>query len=354
MKSTLRTCRHLRAPIGGRAFDVFLEALSGVNGHAYLMPESFGSMPKSAFEKYIATLKGKPDDRWSAEPVTRGDEPIGEEKLAKLFRLGALYCHSINACGHALTKRLGPDDVDKEIQKGTYLRIFTNPKRHPVDYDAKKSLVFEAEDFVVVEKPSGLPSVAGVDNFVENLAFQTQSQLGMPLWPVQRLDIPTTGLVTLAKSVRACTMFHEMFKKRDKVDKYYQTIVQKGSDVVERLPEPGTRLTHWQKRSPRAPMLFSKDYCEETGFTVDLSMVLEDVAYLSKNTAEVKIKLLTGRTHQIRGQMALLGWPLRGDTMYNGEYDIENPEKFNPEIHLRAYRLKFTYPGTGESYDFTV
>jgi len=61
------------------------------------------------------------------------------------------------------------------------------------------------------------------------------------------------------------------------------------------------------------------------------------------------VKLLTGRTHQIRAQFAHLGWPLKNDTMYRKGYVREEAEcthdVFNTNLKLRCFRVEFEFQG---------
>ena len=135
------------------------------------------------------------------------------------------------------------------------------------------------------------------------------------------------------------------------------------------LPSSNTIITHWMKQSKRAPQLISSYFSSEQGFVYESSCILEDVEYFKvgvDDCAFITVKLLTGRTHQIRAQFGALGWPLYGDWMYgdidNRDSDIDaqlgdedthdSGDKFCPNIHLRCINLQFSM--NNEIFDFKV
>ena len=68
----------------------------------------------------------------------------------------------------------------------------------------------------------------------------------------------------------------------------------------------------------------------------------------------VRIKLHTGRHHQIRVQMANIGCPIWGDTKYGVDKEGTNVDKSWKQIALCAYRLEFTHPKTKKRMEFEI
>ena len=146
---------------------------------------------------------------------------------------------------------------------------------------------------------------------------------------LHRLDRPVSGLMIIAKTSKAFERIQSQIKFRT-VDKYYLAISEKLA------PKEEDTLSHFLvkdssnnrvKISP-SPMPGSKD-CQ--------------LKYKLLGSANSKflyeIKLITGRPHQIRAQMAFIGCPLMGDIKY-GHYD----PKYSENLALFAYKLSIDHP----------
>ena len=80
--------------------------------------------------------------------------------------------------------------------------------------------------------------------------------------------------------------------------------------------------------------------------------IFEPVRSNGKYT-EVKVKLITGKTHQIRAQLAHAGFPILGDQKYGTQTSMERSEELGiKNVSLFAYALTFTHPKTGKQMEF--
>ena len=160
------------------------------------------------------------------------------------------------------------------------------------------SAVYEDGDMLVVDKGPGTE--------VETDLVSELTPLCSPLYPVHRLDANTVGLVVLAKTEAAEADLSDAFARHE-TGKTYEAIL---AGVPEN--REGT-LVHWGLKDEEKSFmrLVSKD--TPGALRMELSYrILETKAGLSK----AEIRLLTGRTHQIRVQMAALGCPVLGDDKY--------------------------------------
>jgi len=210
------------------------------------------------------------------------------------------------------------------IQTGDYLRIHSKPRRFAANhFDWKKKVLFQNEEFVVVDKPGGLPCHPSVDNCLENLCLYLESFLKCPLYITHRLDVPTRGLMVLAKKPDFQKDFNRALSM-GVINKYYVTI-------IERPLEPGV-YTHYMEPGFRAPKKVATE-----GLSDWKVCQLEVLSCRPlENFYELEIKLLTGRTHQIRAQLAALGCPVHGDILYGSPWKLGKDQ-----ISLTAWKLEF-------------
>lgn len=203
-------------------------------------------------------------------------------------------------------------------------------------------LLHEDRDLLVVNKPAGwVVHPAGphqTDTLVQRLwpklaagwgADAAQNRPGV----VHRLDRGTTGVIVVAKTPAAAERLSRQFAER-RVEKIYWA-------VVAGVPSEKTgRIRSMVGRSRREPHRMTTAVpgrWAETDFTV-----LKSFPKRGQSLLEVRPK--TGRTHQIRVQLAALGFPLVGDALYGG------PPGDRPLLH--AHRLAFTHPTTGKRLVF--
>nr|BFD59963.1 RluA family pseudouridine synthase [Bdellovibrio sp. CKG001] len=252
---------------------------------------------------------------------------LDREQIQFLLQLGAIYHNHQRVTENS------------SVSSGDYIRVHTKPRRFPAnDGQWLSRLVFQNEHFLVVNKTSGLPVHASVDNLHENLQSYLQQTLQQNIYVTHRLDVPTRGLIVYAKTAEFQTEFNKLLIQRE-LRKVYRARVQ-GQDLSTGL------LRHFMEPSPRAPKVVSKE--AQPKWQECLLEILE-FSKLENNQGLAKIKLHTGRTHQIRAQLGAEGHPIVGDFAYGAEKLWEEER-----IELEACELAFTNPLTGESHEFKI
>jgi len=142
----------------------------------------------------------------------------------------------------------------------------------------------------------------------------------------------TSGLIILAKNQFIHSRMSDLMQE-DKVDKWYLAVV-KGEfpDDVERIDLPIFR-------DPDGPY---QRVIDERG---QRSITEVSVLERANGCSLLRLKLLTGRTHQIRVHLSHLGYPVLGDTLYGTASELISRQA------LHAHELMFSHPMTGERLD---
>lgn len=193
----------------------------------------------------------------------------------------------------------------------------------------KSTLIFANDMFVVALKGAGV-------NFhsEEEAGFvvQVSEQLGLPLFPVHRLDKMTSGLVIFAKSSSVAAEFGKMFENR-KIEKYYLAISM-------RKPKKKQGWVKGDMASARRGDYKLLNSMEHPAITQFISCALRT------HERFFLVKPHTGKTHQIRVALKSLGSPIAGDDRYAQADEARKEERG----YLHAYALRFTFEG--EEFSF--
>ncbi len=208
------------------------------------------------------------------------------------------------------------------------------------------TIVHDDPDVVVVDKPAGVaahPSLGwdGPD-VVSGLAgagFRiTTSGAAERQGIVHRLDVGTSGLMVVAKSERAYTVLKRAFRERT-VDKAYLALVRGHLDPLE-----GT-IDAPIGRHPGSEWKFAVTAGGRAAVTH------YEVIEMMRATCLVRVRLETGRTHQIRVHFAALHHPCVGDPLYGSDPGLAARLGLDRQW-LHAAELGFVHPGTGEYVHF--
>lgn len=205
------------------------------------------------------------------------------------------------------------------------------------------TVLHEDNHIIVALKPQGLPACgdeSGDDNLLEQVRRYIKEKYQKPgnvfVGLVHRLDRPTGGVMVFAKTSKAAARLSEQMRSGDFEKRYLA--------VLAGVPkEPQAKLVNYLKKNAVNNMVY---VCPPTTDGAKMASLEYFVKEEKGGCALVEIKLHTGRTHQIRVQMANIGTPVYGDMRYGGE----NAKKGN--LALWAYSLTFTHPVTKERLRF--
>lgn len=146
---------------------------------------------------------------------------------------------------------------------------------------------------------------------------------------IHRLDRPVSGLVIFAKTSKALSRFNELFREKT-IEKTYLAVVK------TKPPKQKDMLTHYLVKNEKTNT--SKAFNKEVAHSLKSQLEYELIAS-SDNYHLLRVRLLTGRHHQIRCQLSAIGCPIKGDVKYG--FNRTNEGGF---IHLHSYKVEFEHP----------
>jgi 23S rRNA pseudouridine1911/1915/1917 synthase len=232
----------------------------------------------------------------------------------------------------------------RKLWGGEEVELSRPPPRAPARPAAEGPalpVLYEDASLIIVDKPAGLVVEPGgrEPSVVELLAAQRPpfdvegvAQPGV----VHRLDRETSGCLALARTDAALAALLSAFQQKQ-VDKRYQAL------VLGEAPERG-RLEGPYGRDPKDPRRFTTKV--RSARRAALSFEARERL---RGATLVEVELDTGRTHQIRVQMAEAGHPVLGDSLYGPEETRVHPvAKVLGRHALHALRLELPSPATGE------
>ena len=214
---------------------------------------------------------------------------------------------------------------------------------HAAPEEIPLTVLYEDPDLVAIDKPAGMVVHAGAGVHSGTLVnallhrFGSLSRAAGELRPgiVHRLDRYTSGVLLVAKNDAAHQRLAEQFASR-KVEKTYLALVHGNiKQERERIEKPITRDPKQRVRmtarlaSGRAAWSEYRVLRRLPGFTF------------------LKVRIGTGRTHQIRVHLASIGHPVVGDCLYGAPAKIAGQPTL-PRYFLHAHRITFAQPSTGQ------
>ncbi|GHA65289.1 pseudouridine synthase [Photobacterium aphoticum] len=205
-----------------------------------------------------------------------------------------------------------------------------------LDYNPPKDpwldILYLDDDIIAVNKPSGLLSNPGRDPafhdsiFARVLRDYPESQI------IHRLDMATSGLIVLALNKTAERALKAQFRERQTEKVYYARVWGEMANDEGTVDLP--LICDW----PNRPM---QKICFEDG---KASVTHYNVVARDNNTSLVRLRPVTGRSHQLRVHMLALEHPILGD----GFYAHDEAKAMAPRLQLHAAELSFFHPRTGE------
>ena len=240
---------------------------------------------------------------------------------------------------------------DKKAKSSYKVRendIISIPDNYSVEPDVEPiemniNIVYEDDDILIIDKPSGLvvhPGAGNYDNtLVNGLMYYTNnlSDNNGELRPgiVHRIDKDTSGLLVVAKNNKTHELLGEYFKNHDKIKREYIAL------ICGEFPHETATIDAPIGRDP-------KDRKKMTVTDKNSKEAITNLRVLKRYKGYTLVSLLleTGRTHQIRVHMNYIGYPIYNDPVYNTKKATE----FGQFLH--SAKLDLIHPITGKKLHF--
>ena len=234
-------------------------------------------------------------------------------------------------------------------------------------------VLYEDEHVLAIDKPHFLPTTPRGAYIAQTALTKLRVREQNPLLiPIHRLDRPTAGVLLFAKTVQARRPFQMMFQHRQ-ASKTYRAVAPVPADVTaaeQALSTEGLQVrSHIQKiRDQLQVQQLSEQECAAQGvepntlttvkilrtFTPSAQAVegwrAEPALNEKQEWALYDLEPHTGKTHQLRAHLNLLGSPILGDVLYP-QVLPDTPDRPEYPLQLLAYSLHFEHPITGERVD---
>ena len=282
-------------------------------------------------------------DRWFKAHYAQ----VPHGRLEKLLRTGQVRVDG------------GRVKANTRLEAGQSVRVPPLPDAPPPSGSAKplskanqaflKSItLYEDDDLLILNKPSGLAVQGGtktaqhIDRLLEGMGDSPQTRPRL----VHRLDRDTSGVLVVAKKRAVASKLGKAFQSRS-VRKIYWALVhgvpkppqgKVDAALVKAATADGERV---RKARPGEQ---DKAQSAVTHYAV--------IDRAARQVALMSLKPVTGRQHQLRAHMAILGHPILGDTKYPSEAEL--PEGIERRLHLHARRISFPHPSGEGVVDVTA
>jgi 23S rRNA pseudouridine1911/1915/1917 synthase len=299
-------------------------------------------------EKHILSVgesdKGLRLDKFIATKVP----DISRTRIKTIIENGNVLLSGQNITDSAYRVKSG-DEIEMEVPEAVDSDMRANE-------EIKLNIVYEDDEFLVIDKQAGLTVHPGAGNHDETMANalmaycgDTLSGVGGVARPgiVHRLDKDTSGLILVAKTDRAHTSLSEQIAERTAQRSYLA--------VVWGVPKP--HVGTFESNIARNPKNRLKMSIVEEGGRVAITHYTVKKIYGVGLASLVECRLQTGRTHQIRLHMSEAGHPLIGDPLY-GRRNSNNlktlPEALRQYLQhfkrqaLHSYKLGVEHPVTDD------
>jgi 23S rRNA pseudouridine955/2504/2580 synthase len=278
---------------------------------------------------------------------------VGYSYLQKLLRTGQIRVDSRRVEANARLEAGAKIRVPKIVrqEKKAVSSVAPPLGLSKADRDRiQRMILFEDEHVLVLNKPFGLAVQGGtgtkrhIDGMLAGMADRFGGERPRL---VHRLDRDTTGVLLVAKHRDAAAKLGRVFQTRSAAKTYWALVKGVPKPHQGKVEAPLVKAAGPDGDRVRKALPGEQ---EEAMHATTHYSVVDRVA---SKAAWVSLKPVTGRQHQLRAHMALIGHPIVGDNKYGGDKSMP-AEQIEPKLHLHARRLLLPHPYTGGKIDVTA
>lgn len=262
--------------------------------------------------------------------IRKGKILVDGKRVKQNYRVEESNLISLKVDQSELAQKRGPDQNLRSIVKTAF-------------YKRNFSIVYEDDFIIACNKPSGLVVHPGTGHLNRDTLIELASgyllEKGLLVDEnepalVHRIDRDTSGIVLIAKNKRTLRSFHDIFRNRDIVKQYIAICHHKPPKFEDEIIL-GISKSHHTKNGTKM--------CVNTRGQETRSRYR--IVEYSNDISRIEVFLETGKTHQIRVQMAHIGAPIIGDNRYGNPEADNRVFNFLPRrLYLHAFKLSFVHP----------
>ena len=212
------------------------------------------------------------------------------------------------------------------------------------------TILFQDDDLVAVHKPPGLlVQKSPIDKHETRYAMKIlRNQIGCWVFPVNRLDKPTSGILLFALSPEAAKTTSQQFEER-LVEKHYRAVVRGHTPESLTIDHPLKEIAAFKSDKEQAENKEAKTALTQLTRIDTFELPFSDGRFSTSRYSVVALKPETGRKHQLRRHMKHISHPIIGDVKYGkGEHNRLFKTQFQSErLLLAAVKMSIRHPTTG-------
>lgn len=272
---------------------------------------------------------------------------VGHVYLQKLLRSGQVRVDSRRVEANARLEAGAEVRVPRIVRQPAKAKPDTAkvaPPASKADRDLiESSILFEDDDVLVLNKPFGIAvqGGTGTKRHIDGILAGMADRFGDRPRLVHRLDRDTTGVLLIAKKRDIAAKLGRTFQTRAAAKTYWALV--KGLPV----PRQGKIEAALVKASGPDGDRVRKAGPGEQDAAMHATTHYSVIDRVANRAAWVSLKPVTGRQHQLRAHMAMIGHPIIGDNKYEGGI-TQIMEALEPKLHLHARRLVLPHPRAGK------
>lgn len=230
------------------------------------------------------------------------------------------------------------------VSANDVIELFWDDEQKQSQLLQKENIIFENDDFIILNKPAGIPVQATLNTDKNTILYalnkyNPKKYLLEKMFLVHRLDKETSGLFIIAKNTEAQKAFEHLFKEH-KIEKTYKALcyyAPKQKEGVIKFPI----IKDTSRKNAYFAVTNNKIYPQQK--TAETAYKVEKI--LAHGTALITCFPKTGRTHQVRVHLLAINCPIIGDKTYAQNVYGHPYARTALRQLLHASQLKFSFKG---------